>query len=191
MQQKQQQDANAMTMSDAFNIMYFLSNVHATCISPFIRFGFGAEHPGMVGLFAMLFIFLVACCDSSGMTFVYLVAWLCALAYRRIQTRGLLRQGAMIHSRNPGYPWLALKFPFVRTELSATAVIEPLLCLVAAFLLIPLSVPLGLLVMGGFISFTVRNGIEHEVTRKRLQAMQDARMEQEYYSRRFRSQSGR
>jgi hypothetical protein len=40
--------------------------------------------------------------------------------------------------------------------------------------------------MWGFMSFAIRNGIETEVARKRLQAMQDARIEQEYYSQRFR-----
>jgi len=185
MQDKQQQK-DGINASEAFHLMYFLANVHATCISPFIRSGFGAEHPGFCGFFSMIFILLVACNDPTCATHVYFFAWACALGYRRVQSNKLLWQGVQLHSRCAGYPWLAMRIPFVRTEATALRVVEPMLCLIAGLLLVPVSETVGAMVMGGFMSFAIRNGIETEITRKRLQAMRDARIEQEYYSQRFR-----
>jgi len=186
MQDKQQQQKDGISRSEAFHLMYFLANVHATCISPFIRSAFGAEHPGFVGLFSMAFILLVACNDPTHVTHMYFCAWVCALGYRRIQSHRMLCQGVLLHSRSAGYPWVAMRIPFVRKESTATRIVEPMLCLITGLLLIPLSETLGAMVMGGFMSFGIRNAIEAEVMRKRLQAMQDARIEQEYYSHRFR-----
>ena len=181
-----QQESILMTPSEAFNIFYFACNVHASCISPFIRKDFGAQHHRNYGLFTTILLLVVAGEDRSGLGTLYFFAWLAAVIFRRIETFMLMKKGTIIHSQYAGYPWLAMRFPFVRKESFAMGIIEPEMCLATGIALLPLSEPLGLLFMGGFISFLSRNGIERDVVKKRIQAMHDARIEQEYYSRLFR-----
>ncbi|MDB5346002.1 MAG: hypothetical protein JWP89_4379 [Schlesneria sp.] len=175
-----------MSRGDALGLVYFCANVHATCLTPFIRCGFGLEHPGIYGFWSGALILGIAALDMTGVTFMYFCVWLSALVYRRIETLRLVRK-MVVHSRYPGYPWLAMKVPFVRKLSTATALIELELCPLVGLLFVPVSSHLALLVMTCSVSLMVRDGIESEIVRRRLQLMRDAHIEQEYYSRRFRN----
>jgi hypothetical protein len=165
---------------DGLGVLYFLCNIHATCISPFIRSGFGKNALGWNGLLAFTLLWYMACTEK-GMGW-YFAAWFVALIYRRIQTFRMLRRGELIHTRYSGHPWLALKCPFVRTEYTATVFVEPMLCFIAGVALAPLSPGMGGFVLFGFLSFIARAGIEGMITEKRMERMQDAMIEQAWYA---------
>jgi len=175
--QQSQQSQNS-----GFDALYLFSNIHASSIANLIRCDFGREALGWNSFLAM-FLMLVICgaTDDKAML-VYLGVWLVAQAVQRIRTYWLLRHGAIIHSRYAGYPYLAMKVPFVRSHATATGFIEPMMCLVGGTLLCTVSVNLGGFIMVGFLSFMVRNGIEKEIQRKRIERMRDAEIEQRWYS---------
>jgi hypothetical protein len=165
---------------DGLNALYFLCNIHATCISPFIRSGFGKNALGWNGVLAFTVLWYMACTEKfMGW---YFVAWFVVLICRRIQTARILRRGELIHSRYSGYPWLAMKCPFVRTEYTAEVFVEPMGCFFAGALLCPLSPGMGGFVMLGFLSFILRAGIEGMITEKRMEQLQDAMIEQGWYA---------
>jgi hypothetical protein len=171
---------NPQKKGDGLAVLYFLCNIHATCISPFIRSGFGKNALGWNGVLAFALLWYMACTEK-GMGW-YFAAWFIALILRRIQTFRMLRRGELIHTRYSGYPWLAMKCPFVRTEHTAQLFVEPMGCIVAGVLLAHLSPGMGGFVLFGFVSFIVRAGIEGIITEKRMERMQDAMIEQGWYA---------
>lgn len=92
----------------------------------------------------------------------------------------------MIHSQYAGFPFWAMKVPLVREERTAKGFIEPLICFLTGVMLCPLSVGIGGYVMCCGIAFAVRQALEDEVTRKRVERMQDARIEHEWYAEQLR-----
>ncbi len=102
---------------DPLGVLYFLCNVHATTFTVLIRSCFGSEALGFPGMFA--FVLLLFCMGAEPRMLLWVVAWIPAVITQRIITRKLTKQGVMLHSRYAGYPWLAMKVPFVQKELTA------------------------------------------------------------------------
>jgi hypothetical protein len=168
----------------SFNLAYLLASSHATCLTPFLHFGFGSAAFGINFLGAIAIMMLYgseAPCDAMA---DFMAVWFVAIVAQRICTACLLRRGWRLHSRYDGYPWLAMRLPWINTELRALA-IEPFLCLLAGELLRPVSPGIGQFVTAGCVSLAVKCGIERQVRLRRLRQMQDAVLEGEYYAAQF------
>ena len=180
MQQQQQQEWGH---KDSFNLMFVLANASATCLTVFTRHSFGVEALGLNGLLALGMILAVAGFGNSPAMLIFLICWLCALVCQRVKTMKLVRQGAKWHSRYQGWPWVGVIF--TRNERAARCTVEPLLCLAVGFALRCLadayhqSLTLPDFIMLGALSISLREGIQAAVRRKRIQAIEDARFEQE------------
>jgi hypothetical protein len=174
----------------AFNVVYLLANARATCLTVFMRHSFGVEAIGMSGLHALVLIVLVGGFGRSPeMLQCFLPLWIYALLWQRVYTLKRVRTGARWHSRFQGYPALAMRIPLVRREKDAVTVIEPALCFLVGMLLREFSPVMGGFVFAGGFSLLVRHGIDTEINRKRLQAMQDAELEQRWLAERFRGRT--
>ena len=75
--------------------------------------------------------------DPAMIYFFY--AWLLAVIAERLETSRLVRKGWVEHSRYAGYPWLAMKLPFIKKPVTAKNCVEPVICLLVGALLCPLS----------------------------------------------------
>src|SRR5437763_306067 len=100
----QQNDDQGLGMGQGLNVLYFLAKMHAANILVFLRRGAGTEWPGLPGIGALIvLLYAMGRLQTPWMT-GYAAFWLVALAYRRLQTYGMSRRGAVIHSRYDGYP---------------------------------------------------------------------------------------
>ena len=162
---------------DPLGVLYFLCTVHATCITVFLRTGFGSEALGIPGICALLL--LLFCMGTEPLMCYWLALWLIALVVQRITTWRLIRRGAMLHSRYAGRSLLT-KIPFFRNE-RHIAILEGLLCFGLGALLLAVSQFMGVFLMAGFLSLVIRMGIEESLTNRRLQRMRDAQIEGRWY----------
>jgi hypothetical protein len=189
-----QQQEKKWGMGDTFNALYAVAVLQSTAVTPFLRTNFGVEALGFPGIWA--FVLLLAWAGLSGdpMMLGYLVAWLFAVACQRVRTARLVRQGWVAHSQYTGWPRLALRVPFVRKETTAKGVIEPLLCLALGVVLgaiaeahqRPFTLPAFFLVSSFCLAF--REKVNREVERKRVQAMRDAQIDQQWLAEQFHRQ---
>jgi hypothetical protein len=187
MSQNSQQEGKQPTKGDMLGLLLLLANAHATCVTIFTRSRFGVEALGVRGLAAFVLMVVYGGLRAPGM-FLYLGVWLLALMIQRISTFRLVRQGWRAHSRYAGYPALAMKLPGV-SERTAVMLIEPLLCvLVGALIYCTVSEGVGVFVMLSFVSLLFRLALDQEITRKRVQKMRDAELEQRYLADRFRGE---
>lgn len=168
-----------------FNWIYLLAASHATCFLVFFRCRCGTHAFGLNGLFALLMIVVYAGVAEATEMFPFLVLWLAFLCIRRGESVTMARRGQVEHSRYSGWPWLAIRFPFVRREQTAVGLIEPLFCLLAGTFLMPLSQPMGGFILLGVVSLTVKAGTEREINSARVRAMRDAQIENQQLVERF------
>ena len=180
--EQQPQQSSQSKSADAFGLVYMLADIHASAIKPFIRRDFGREALGLNSFLAMWLILFTYAFSADRAMSAYLGIFFVCQAMQRARTFRLLRSGARIHSCYTGYPYVAMKVPFVRRESTAKGLIEPMICLIGGTLLCPVSVTLGGFVMCGFFSFLFINGMEREIRRKRLERMHDAEIEQRWLS---------
>lgn len=167
---------------ETMDLAYGLAHCLATVLAVFIRRDFGADALGWPAILGGLALYVTAVENRDRLARLFFLAWLVAQATQRFLTFRNHWRGVRVHSRSSGYPWLAMRLPFVRSEAVAVRLGEPLLCLAVGAALWPLSHPLGGFVMFGAGSFCLRNNIDALVRRKRLSAMLDARLEQEWYA---------
>lgn len=184
---QQQQGNDRPSMNDSFNMLTFLVSAHSLCFAVFLRKDFGKEGIGFYGLGAALMILVYGSLTNCYPMFVFFVAWILAVIAQRLIQFSNWRRGVILHSRYNGYPWLAWKlFPRIKSEGNAKAA-EAFLCLAIGGLLTNVSPPLGVFVMSGFLSIMLCEGIKVEFTRKRLQAMRDAEIEQRNLAEQYKS----
>ena len=184
MQQDQNNQQRQFTNSDALGIVFFAANVLATSVAVFLRRGFGREALGWNSLVAFFLLLFLGAADPAFGYFA--IAFTFAQVFRRVETFRLLRGGAVLHSQYAGFPYWAMKLPFVKSEKAAREAVEPLICLVVGVLLCPLSENIGGYVMLCGVGFIARYCIEELVMRKRVERMHDARIEHEWYSNQMR-----
>jgi hypothetical protein len=165
---------------------YLIALSHSTCLLVFLRCRFGTHFFGLNGLLAFLAIPVYAAFAHAPEMLVFFVVWLAALIVQRIWTAVVFRRGRMEHSRYGGWPWLALLCPFVRREQAAKCCVEPMICLLAGSLLMPLSPAMGGFVLLGTLSLLITLGFELQIESARLRAMRDAQIEHQQLAERFR-----
>jgi hypothetical protein len=172
--------------ADIWNWLYFLCHVHATTVLPFLRRGNGTEAYAMNGVLVFVVLLVLAIGTRNPACWAFFALWFFMIVRRRVQVYQARKRGQIVHSRYDGDPWLAFKVPFVRTNEMARSIIEPLICLIVGSLLCTLSIDLGAIVLLTCFSLMVKNGIEEEITRKRLERMRDASIENAWFAERFR-----
>ena len=177
-----QENVPKQPRGESLDVGYRLFHCHLSALAVFIRRDFGLEALGINAFIAGLMILLTYAATGDPAMKAFLVMWLVAQIVQRVRSFRNKRRGMRIHSRYAGYPWLAMRVPFVRSETVAVRFVEPLLCLTAGWVLMHLSRPLGGFVMLGCVSFFIRNNIDAEIQRVRLRQMDDARIEAEWYT---------
>lgn len=170
--------------SDPLGILYGLCNIHCTTFTVYLHYGFGSEALGFPGLFAL--ILLILCMAGDPRMMLWLVAFLIALVIQRLITFSMLRRGWELHSHDGGWPLIG-KLLFFVTKRTSLIVVEILMCFVLGAVLMSVSEFIGKFVMLGGVSLFVRTAIEESVTRRRIQRMRDAELEQRWLSERFRA----
>lgn len=178
--QNQEQDNWQVTTGESIGLLYLAVSIHAAAITPLMRHTFGSRAFDPQVIFAL--IALLSLAGSYPAFQPYLLAWFVAVVIHRIQS---LTRKLRVHTRYPGYPWLAMRLPFMNTEEKAREA-EPIICLVGGAMLAGLSPSVGLFVMGGFVSLAALMALDKLIIRRRLQSMNDAAIEMEFYSERFR-----
>jgi hypothetical protein len=187
----QQEQGFDLSRKDGLNFLCAVAGGHATTLAVFVRRGFGSEALGFRGLAALLLLLVVLCYTRNPVFLDYLGFWLFALICQRLQTMAMLSQGRRLHSRYDGTPVVAMLF--TRSESIAKLVVEPVLCLLVAILLsmvadandMPELNGLAGYIGFGFFSLLFDHGVYEMVQRKRVQAMRDAKLEQEQLMQRF------
>lgn len=176
-----------VTMAGSFNGLYMLSHAHAVTCTVFLRSDYGREGIGMFGLAGGLLILGYGCYANCYPMFIYFLLWMAAVICQRIRQFINWRRGRVfIHSRYNGYPYVS-KWLFPRmTELNARGV-DAFLCLAIGGLLFQFCKPLGVFVMMGFLSIMFSEAVMVEGTKRRLQAMRDAELEQRYLAEQYKS----
>jgi len=182
------QQHDSFNIRSSLNVLYLLLSGHATCLTVFLRRGFGVEALGINGVMAFTMILLYAAATQDAFVAIFFWAWLVALIAQRIETYRLVRRGRIEHSRYDGWPSVAMLLPFVKTEFAAKNVIEPAICLFGGALLCPVSEALGGFVLLGFFSLALKRGLENQVNRMRVQRLRDAEIEQRQLAEWFRGQ---
>jgi hypothetical protein len=165
---------------DALGLLYLAADSLATTVAVLIRRGFGKEALSWNSLFA--FIALLFMASEHRAFLIVLGVFTLGQVCRRFETYRLIRKGVILHTRYPGYPYAAMRLPFVRSERVAKELVEPLMCFVGGLVLCPLSVPVGGYVMLCGLGFIIRHGLEEWVSRRRIDRMRDAAIEHEWYA---------
>jgi hypothetical protein len=144
------QPDDKVTFKSSFNLVATLAHIHACCIYPLIRTGFGWDYPGVKGALSMILILAWAGETRSQGLMNYFVVWVFAIVANRIWTYAACRYE---HSFYQGFPYLA-HYIVGTTESDAKAV-EPLLCLIVGGLLHVISPTLGQFIRAGFWSLGI------------------------------------
>ncbi len=186
MSQQQPTPGDRLTMAGSFHGANVFANAHALTCTVFLRTDFGREGIGLHGLIAALLILGYGSFANCFPMFIYFLLWMLAVIGQRIRQFINWRRGVIIHSRYSGYPWLAKRLFPRMTELNARGV-DAFLCLAVGGLLAQFNQPLGWFVMAGFVSILFSEAVMVESTRKRLQAMRDAEIEQRYLAEQYKS----
>lgn len=178
-------DSWQVSTAESLGALYLVANVLATSVGVFIRRGFGKEALGWNSVFAFLLLAWLGSIEGPAFM-VFLLAFVGAQICRRIETFRMVRQGHVIHSQYAGFPYWAMKVPFVKNERTAREVVEPVICFLIGLMLCPVSVGLGGYVMVCGVALIVRLCIQNGVNHQRVQRMQDAKIEHEWYSEQMR-----
>ncbi len=185
MQQQPESGDISRDFRNTVNWLYLLANAHATCITMFIRHSFGTNVPGFSGVFAMIMMILFVAESNDIRMLWFLYAWFIALICQRLRTGVLYLRGHREHSEYSGWPWLAMRIPFTKSESQAKNQ-EPSLCLLLGLLLCPLSPTVGLFVMAGVVSLTIVRCMHQYAVRRQVTAIRDMQIEQQILSERMR-----
>lgn len=166
----------------AINVVYWVFKGLGTCVTPFIRRDFGVNGIGSSGLVAFLIIIFYGGERNAPEIVLYLMAWLAALFWRKSQSARNERKGRAEHSQYDGWPWLAMKIPFVKSEQKAKS-LEPFVCFFGGGFICPISETIGTLVMLSAFGLLLARVIDLRAHETRVRRMRDAMIEMELISR--------
>jgi hypothetical protein len=177
------------------NIAYALLVVYQRAIIVPMRTHYGKDFFGLTSILPFLLMCLWAGLTHDEYMGAWIGFWLLAVFVRFVQTRRLLARGAMIHSWYDGWPDEGMKVS--KSEKAAKLYAEPILvALLGGSVLLfykavelpSLGLPVFLLI-GAPILYVVER-VKEAVWDRRLQEMQNARLEQEALVRESRQRYG-
>ena len=181
-----QQQQREWGMRESTNLFYALVTIHSAAITPFLRKGFGKEALTWPGLYAFLLILIVAGFNGSTAMLTYLGAWMGMLLWQRLYSWSLTRRDYVWHSKYEGSSLL----PFVGDKIARKR-IEPLICAGAGWYFQQAGEKVvGNFLLVGTFSLLVRQSINQVVQDRRLQAMHDAQLEQQWLVHEYRKHGG-
>ncbi len=185
MQQQQQPEGlfSRKQAGESFTMIHWICTALSVTFTPFIRTAFGSEALGVPAVFAAIILLVVSAAAQDPVMYGWLVLWLMFVVIRRYQGWQLRRKGVVMHSR-ASYPWLGMKIPLVRKELTAV-LMETVMCFIGGAFLCYLSTTAGGFLMIAGFALALKTGIEKDLDRKRIQAMTDASLVQRSYADRF------
>lgn len=177
MHDQQQTPSEQMTVRGSFNFLYLAINGHATCFTPFFRYGFGSEALGVNGVAGLVVILLYSAFSGSPAMVNFLYVWLFMMLMQRIKTTMMRREGCVIHSRYDGFPFLSKKL--IKNERMARG-LEPFICALTGILLMPYDEALGQFVLFGLVSLIAKIAIQDRIDNVAVQRMRDAEIDQRW-----------
>lgn len=166
-----------LTMANTFNGAFMLAHAHALTCTVFLRTDFGKEGIGIAGLLSIFLILGWGSVSNSLPMLGFFALWLVAVICQRIKQLINWQRGAVIHSYYNGYPRLSKRLFPRMSELNAKGA-DAFICLIVGGLLTQFDKPLGWFIMAGFVSIMFTEGMMVEATRRQLQQMRDAEIEQ-------------
>lgn len=166
-----------LTMANSLNGACLLAHAHALTCTVFLRTDFGKEGIGIAGLISIVLILGWGSASNSMPMLVFFACWILAVICQRIKQVINWQRGTVIHSRYNGYPIVSKRLFPRMSELNARGV-DAFICFGVGGLLTQFDKPLGWFVMAGFVSILFTEAMMVEATRRRLQQMRDAEIEQ-------------
>ena len=175
------------SVKESFNIAYGLMSVIAMSFIPFFRYGQGREGFGIRALLALILMLSIGSLGYAPEMFVFAAIWLLFVAFRRLQTLRLLKKGYVIHSRSWGMTTCRVRLPGMTKEQTGHSL--EVICCVAAALWLGQTYPvLGCFLVAGAVSLVFVGAVHEEADRRKIQAMADSRLEQQWLADRVRGQ---
>jgi hypothetical protein len=172
-----------VTKKGAFKLVMMFLIAHQRALTVPIRKFYGAEALGFPGVYAVVLMVGWAAASRDPLMWAWLAMWLVTLVVRRLETMKLVRQGKRLHTMHDGTPYSVLRG---WDERAARFIIEPLVMfamgLGVRFIAVDFRLPqkgLSLFLMLGIFTLPMLEMIRGQLMRKRVQAMGDARIEQE------------
>jgi hypothetical protein len=178
---EQQQKTEQQKFKDSFNIAFFWFLVHQRGLTVLMRNQWGVQALGFPCGLAFVLMLVWASFARDPFMLVWTAVWLLYLLRRQ---REAARNARKTHSQYDGWPLDAMRF--CRTQKTAKLVVEPILVAIFGSLLWwiyrqmgwdPHGLPAFLL--AGIITLPFVERVKQAAWERRLQGMQDARLEQE------------
>jgi hypothetical protein len=192
----QQQQEDFMTRYKRnFNIAYNLMLVHQRAIIIPMRERYGKEVFGSPCALAFLLMCAWAALSMDAFMWLWVGVWLFYLARRKDEAVRLANSGARIHSQYDGWPLDANRYGC--SENVAKLVVEPVLVGAVGIVLFMIYQEAGLPVYGlpyffmlGLVTLPFVEKVKQLVWERRIQGINDARIEQEALVRESRERYG-
>lgn len=183
---RQQEPGDHLTMANAYNGISLLAHSLSLTCTVFLRTDFGREGIGVLGLCSIVLMLFYATFTQCPAMLVYFWLWILAVICQRIKQAMNRRRGVILHSYYNGYPWLVKRVMPRISERNAKGV-EAFLCMFIGFGLAQLDPPLGWFVIAGGVATLLAETLIVEQSRRRLQMMRDAEIEQRYLAEQYKS----
>lgn len=183
---RQQEPGDHLTMANAYNGISLLAHSLSLTSTAFSRTDFGRERIGLFGLCSMVLMLFYATFAQCPAMLVYFGLWILAVICQRIKQYRNWRRGVILHSYYNGYPWLVKRVMPRISERNAKGV-EAFLCMFIGFGLAQFDPPLGWFVIAGGVAIWLEETLAVEQTRRRLQMMRDAEIEQRCLAEQYKS----
>lgn len=168
-----------ITMGGTFDALLSLAHALSLSFTVFLRTDFGREGIGRAGLGAAILILLYGQFAECQAMWVFFLAWLVAVICQRIRQFNNWRMGTAIHTYYNGFPWISTRL-FPRLSERNARGMDGWLCVIAACGIVFYDKPLALFFVAGGVAILLVEAIIVETTRRKLQQMRDAEMEQRY-----------
>ena len=177
-----------------FNFAYLLCLIHQRCLVLICRKKWGVQALGGLPTFLALILMIGWASFSRDLFFwAWIALWLCCLVARRIEALKLVKTG--LHSLYDG--WSDLTDFFRCSEKAAKLIVEPVMFGILGGILLWAYTVNELPVMGlpyfflsGVFTLPFVEAVKQTIWNKRLQAMNDARVEQQAAVQDFREKYG-
>jgi hypothetical protein len=173
-----------VTKKDTFNIVYLVAKGHCACFWPFFRKNFGSEALGIPGLTAFILQFVVWSFWQIPEMPVFIGVWLFAILCHRAATTQAIKQGVIRHTRYEG----DVDTTRIKNPAQVKLMLEPLACVVFGIFAeyIGMSHQFAMFIGTGAFSLAAVALLDRMLDQKRLDAMRDAAIEQQYLAARYR-----
>lgn len=174
-----------LTMENSFNGLNFIVNAHASTLTPLARTDYPSEGIGPHGILGAIMMLFWGSWFQCYAVWIYFLVWMGVLLCQRVKTYINWQRGVVVHSRYNGYPWIVRRF-FPRLSEPNAKAVEAFAFFGIGGVIAQFIPPLGWYFMLGLPSILISEAIIVQTTRRRLQAMRDAEIEQQYLAEMYR-----